>query len=82
MGNVVLLVAREVDDFLALFRFRRLGRPLPFGLRPGIFGDRRFGVGDDVGAGERSIENCRQTERAGEKRLALGFGFHRQVLPF
>ena len=56
MGNVVLLISGQEDDLLARLRLWRLGRPLPGGLRAGVFGDRGLGVGHGVRGGGRSGE--------------------------
>ena len=64
MGNVVLLVAGQKDDLLAGLGLRRLGRPLPGGLRPGVFGDCGLGVGYGVGASGRDGEHPSKRDSA------------------
>ena len=82
MGNVVLLVAGQKDDLLAGLGLRRLGRPLPGGLRPGVFGDCGLGVGYGVGASGRDGDHRDKRDSAGEQGLLTDFNFHGAFLPF
>src|SRR5580658_9055771 len=76
MRNVVLLVAGQKHDLLAGLGFRGLGRPLPGGLRSGVFGDRRLGVGYRVGKSGRGGEHRRKSDGADEQGLPAHFNFH------
>ena len=82
MRNVVLLVAGQKDDLLAGLGLRRLGRPLPGGLRPGVFRDRGLGVGYRVGESRRDGEHRGKRDSAGEQGLLADFNFHGAFLPF
>ena len=68
-GNVVLLVAGEVDDRHALGRRGRGGRALPLRLRAGVALDRRGGVGHGVRAGGARRQACGDDK--GRNRSAL-----------
>ena len=83
MRNIVLLVPGQKDDLLAGFRLRGLRGPLPRGLRAGVFGDRRLGVGDSVGERRRGRRNSGEDDGGARHQGArTDIGFHAAFLPF
>ena len=82
MGNVVLLVAGQEDDLLAGLGLRRLGRPFPGCLGPGIFGDRGLSVRYGVGQGGRDGKHPSKRDSACEQGKVADFNFHAAFLPF